>query len=138
MDYINISVETTVNKPIAQVWEKFTTPTDIMNWNHASDDWYTPTATNDLRAGGSFSYKMAARDGSMNFVFGGIFEEVIIGEKLAYTLEDGRNVVVEFTESDGCVSIRETFEVENTNSLERQREGWQAILDNFKKYTEKC
>lgn len=108
-----------------------------MAWNNASEDWYTPSAENNLRVGGSFNYKMAARDGSYSFDFGGIYDEVILGKKIAYTIEDGRKVVVEFTELDGCVRLVETFDAEETNSIEMQKSGWQAILDNFKRYAEK-
>ncbi len=140
MENKRITVETIVNKSIDQVWEKWTMPKHIMEWNNASDDWYTPSAENDLRAGGSFNYKMAARDGSFSFDFGGIYTEVIPGKKISYTLgytiDDGRKVVVEFSQKDGGVKIVETFEAEQTNSLEMQRSGWQAILDNFKRYAE--
>lgn len=131
-----ITIETVIQKPIGQVWEKWTLPKHIMEWNNASEDWYTPSAENDLRAGGTFNYKMAARDGSFKFDFGGIYDEVIKGKKIAYTLSDGRKVVVEFTEEDGSVKVVETFEAEETNSLDLQRAGWQAILDNFKRYAE--
>ena len=114
--------------------EKWTLPKHIMQWNNASEDWYTPSAENDLKEGGRFNYKMAARDGSYSFDFSGTYNEVIIGKKIAYTLDDGRRVVIEFAEEEGCVKIVETFETEDLNSLEMQRTGWQAILDNFNKY----
>ena len=136
MEYKNITIETIINKPIDQVWEKWTLPQHIMSWNNASEDWYTPSAENDLRVDGSFNYKMAARDGSYSFDFSGIYDEVIFGKKIAYTIGDGRKVVVEFTELDGYVKVEETFTAEDTNSLEMQIAGWQAILDNFKRYAE--
>lgn len=132
----SITVETTVKQPIDVVWESWTLPQHVMKWNNASADWYTPSAENDLRIGGNFSYKMAARDGSYSFDFSGTYDEVIIGKKIAYTIGDGRKVVIEFTESDGYVRVVETFEAEGTHTIEMQRSGWQAILDNFKKYTE--
>ena len=131
-----ITIETIISKPIDQVWEKWTLPQHIMAWNNASEDWYTPSAENDLRVDGSFNYKMAARDGSYSFDFSGIYDEVIFGKKIAYTIGDGRKVVVEFTELDGYVKVEETFTAEDTNSLEMQIAGWQAILDNFKRYAE--
>jgi len=131
-----ITVETIVNRPFDTVWKVWTLPQHIMAWNNASEDWYTPSAENDLRTGGSFSYKMAARDGSFSFDFGGIYDEVIFGQKIAYTIGDGRKVVVDFIGMDGAVKIIETFEAENTNSPELQKSGWQAILDNFKRYAE--
>lgn len=137
MENNSITIETIIKKPIDQVWEKWTMPKHIMEWNNASEDWYTPSAENDLRAGGTFNYKMAARDGSYSFDFGGIYDEVILESKIAYTLGDGRKVVVEFTEEKSCIKVVETFEAEETHSLEMQRAGWQAILDNFKRYAEK-
>ncbi|WP_346917226.1 SRPBCC family protein [Clostridium sp.] len=131
-----ISIETVVNKPIDQVWTLWTLPQHIMAWNNASADWYTPSAENDLRVGGAFNYKMAARDGSFRFDFGGIYDEVICGEKIAYTLGDGRKVVVEFAAVGEGIKILETFEIEESNSLEMQKAGWQAILDNFRHYAE--
>lgn len=131
-----ITIETVVNRPIGQVWEKWTLPEHIMEWNNASEDWYTPSAENDLRNGGTFSLKMAARDGSFSFDFGGIYDEVVMGRKIAYTLGDGRKVVAEFVEEAEGVRIVETFEAEETHSMEMQRAGWQAILDNFKRYAE--
>lgn len=136
MENKRITIETIIEKPIDQVWEKWTLPQHIMAWNNASEDWYTPSAENDVRAGGSFSTKMAARDGSQSFDFRGTYDEVIFGKKIAYTIEDGRKVVVEFVELDGVVKVVETFEAEETHSLEMQRAGWQAILDNFKRYAE--
>lgn len=137
MENKSITIETIINKPIDHVWVKWTLPRHIMAWNNASEDWYTPSAENDLRVGGSFNYKMSARDGSYSFDFSGIYDEVIFGKRIAYTIGDGRKVVVEFTELDGCVRVVETFEAEVTNSLEMQRSGWQAILDSFKRYAEK-
>lgn len=132
-----ITIETMINKPIGQVWEKWTLPHHIMEWNNASEDWYTPSAKNDLRVGGSFNYKMAARDGSYSFDFNGVYDDVIFGKKITYTIGDGRKVAVTFTELHEGVKVEETFEAEDNNPLEMQRAGWQAILDNFKRYTER-
>lgn len=137
MEYKSITIETIVNRSIDQVWEKWTLPQHIMKWNNASEDWYTPFAENDLRIGGNFNYRMAARDGSFSFDFGGVYDDVIFGRRIAYVLGDGRKVVVVFTELDEGVKVTETFDAEETNSLEMQRAGWQSILDNFKRYTEK-
>jgi uncharacterized protein YndB with AHSA1/START domain len=136
MENKKIAIETSIKKPIDIIWERWTLPQHIMAWNNASEDWYTPSAENDLRVGGKFNYKMAARDGSHSFDFSGIYDEVIWGKKIAYTIGDGRKVVIEFTDLDGCVKVVETFEAEEINSLEMQRAGWQAILDNFKRYVE--
>ncbi|XQP84222.1 MAG: SRPBCC domain-containing protein [Candidatus Pollutiaquabacter aromativorans] len=108
-----------------------------MQWNHASDDWHCPAASNDLRVGGMLKATMAARDGSMSFDFGGIYSAVVPNQKIALTMGDGRNVEVVFSGQDDKVQVTETFDAESTHSIEMQRTGWQAILDNFKTYCEK-
>jgi len=132
----NITISATVNAPMEKVWKLWTTPEDIMKWNNASDDWHTPSAENDLRVGGAFKSRMEARDGSMGFDFGGIYDEVKPNERIAYTIGDGRKVIIVFTDENGKTRVEETFEAENTNPVEMQRSGWQAILNNFKKYAE--
>ncbi len=134
----SITVETTVNKDLQTVWDKWTGPKHITKWNFASDDWESPSATNDLRVGGNFTARMAAKDGSAGFDFGGTYTEVTSLKSIAYTMgrEDGRKVSVIFTEEPDGVHISETFDLENENPEEMQRSGWQAILNNFKKYVE--
>jgi uncharacterized protein YndB with AHSA1/START domain len=131
-----ITVETTVNAPVEKVWESFTKPEHIMKWNSPSEDWHTPKAENDLRTDGKFSYTMSAKDGSYSFDFAGVYDDVKENEIIEYTLGDGRQAVVSFIPEDDNTRIVETFEAETTNPEEMQRGGWQAILDNFKKYTE--
>jgi uncharacterized protein YndB with AHSA1/START domain len=131
-----ITVETTVAAPVERAWERFTNPTDIINWNTPSPEWHTPRAENDLREGGSFNYRMEARDGSMGFDFGGVFTAVKPNESLYYTIGDGRKVSVHFSVSGTDTRVVETFEAESMNAIEMQRGGWQAILDSFKQYTE--
>ena len=131
-----ITVETTVNAPVEKVWQLWSEPEHITKWNSASEDWHTPRATNDLRTGGKFTSRMEARDGSMGFDFGGIYDEVIPHKTIAYAMEDGRKVKVVFEENGSETKVTETFDAEGTNSDEMQRAGWQAILDNFKKYVE--
>ena len=131
-----ITVATTVNAPVEKVWECFTQPKHITQWNSASEDWHTPTATNDLRKGGAFTCRMQARDGSMGFDFAGTYDEVVPNEWIAYTIGDGRRVTVDFAEDNGAMRVTETFEIEQQNSPEMQRTGWQTILDNFKVYVE--
>jgi uncharacterized protein YndB with AHSA1/START domain len=131
-----ITIETTVNAPIEKVWKIWATPEDIKKWATASPDWHTPFSENDLRPGGKFSSRMEAKDGSFGFDFGGIYDEVIPNEFISYTLGDGRTVVIKFTTSGKETKIVQTFEAEATNPVEMQRGGWQAILDNFKKYVE--
>lgn len=131
----NITVSVDISAPLDTVWKSFTEPEHIMQWNHASDDWRCPRAENDLRAGGRFSYRMEARDGSEGFDLEGTYADIIPGSRISYALDDGREVDVAFTSVDeGIVRVTEAFEPENLNPLEMQRDGWQAILDNLKKY----
>ncbi len=131
-----ITVETVINAPIEKVWTYFTEPEHIMQWNNASPDWHTPRASNDLRTGGTFSYRMEAKDGSSGFDFGGTYDEVSQHERIAYSFGD-RKALVTFESLDGAqTKVAETFDPEDVNPLEMQRSGWQAILDNFKKHVE--
>lgn len=129
-------VEATISAPVEKVWAYWTAPEHITQWNQASDDWHCPSASNDLRVGGSFSSKMAARDGSFEFDFEGIYDEVELHKKITYTLGDDRQVSVAFTADGDSTHVVEAFEAENIHSHEMQVAGWQAILNNFKNYTE--
>jgi uncharacterized protein YndB with AHSA1/START domain len=131
-----VTVEATVNAPVEKVWECWNDPRHIIHWCKASDDWHTPWSENDLRTGGNFTSRMEARDGSFGFDFGGTYDEVKTHERIAYTMGDGRKVKVLFAPQGNGTKITETFEAESTNSIEMQRNGWQAIMDNFKKYVE--
>jgi uncharacterized protein YndB with AHSA1/START domain len=132
----NITIESTVNAPVEKVWKFWSAPEHITQWCAASDDWHTPRAENDLRTGGKFSSRMEAKDGSFGFDFGGEYDEVKTNELITYTIGDGRKVRIDFTQQGNATKIVETFEAEEQNPIEMQRGGWQAILDNFKKYTE--
>jgi uncharacterized protein YndB with AHSA1/START domain len=129
-----IIVETTVQAPVEKVWEYWTEPTHITKWNTASEEWHTPFAENDLQVGGRFLSRMEAKDGSFGFDFGGVYDDVRLNEGIAYTLEDGRKVTINFIRQGNETKVIETFDAENTNPIEMQEAGWQAILDNFKKY----
>ena len=131
-----ITVETLVNAPINKVWKTWTSAEDIKSWNNASEDWHTPVAENDLRPGGTFLYRMEARDGSFGFDFNGTYNQVKENELIEYSMEDGRKVRIIFTVSGDQTRVVESFDAETENSVELQKTGWQAILDNFKKYTE--
>ena len=131
-----ITVESAIKAPVEKVWEIWTLPEHITKWNSASDDWHTPFAENDLRTGGKFSARMEAKDGSFGFDFGGVYDEVRLNEYIEYTLGDGRKVIVNFTPKGDETKVVETFDAEDTNPVEMQKGGWQAILDNFKKYVE--
>lgn len=126
----------TIDAGIEKVWKYWTEPRHITNWNTATDEWHTPKAENDLKEGGRFVYRMEAKDGSFGFDFGGEYTEIREKELLAYKLDDGRKAKVSFEEKDEKVTLTEEFEVEDQNPVEMQKEGWQAILSNFKKYTE--
>jgi uncharacterized protein YndB with AHSA1/START domain len=131
-----ITVETTVHAPVEKVWQYWSAPEHITKWNNASPDWHSPRSENDLRTGGKFSTRMEAKDGSMGFDFGGVYDDVRINELIDFTMGDGRKVSVNFSGKGNETKIVETFDAEDTHSIEMQRGGWQAILDNFKKYTE--
>lgn len=131
-----ITVEATVNAPVEKVWEYWTSPQHVTQWNNASEDWHTPSATNDLKVGGKFTSRMEAKDGSFGFDFWGIYDTVDVHKFIAYTLGDSRKVSIRFTTEGDGTKVVETFEAENENSIELQQFGWQAILNNFKKYAE--
>lgn len=131
-----ITVSTTVNAEIETVWNFWTEPEHIKRWNHASEDWHTTVSENDLRVGGTFKSRMEAKDGSIGFDFGGIYDEVILYEIIGYILGDGRKVKINFITQDKTTKVIETFEAEELNAIEMQQAGWQAILDNFKSYIE--
>ncbi|MES2630114.1 MAG: SRPBCC family protein [Bacteroidota bacterium] len=131
-----LTIGVTVSAPVEKVWKMFNEPEHVKKWNNASPDWHTPHAENDVRKGGSFNYRMEARDGSFGFDFGGTYSEVDHEKSLAYTLGDGREVSATFTANGDSTRIDETFEAEGQNPVEMQQAGWQSILDNFKKYAE--
>jgi uncharacterized protein YndB with AHSA1/START domain len=131
-----ITVKATVNSPVEKVWKSWNDPADIMNWCSAMDDWHVPSATNDLKVGGKFSTRMEAKDKSFGFDFGGEYTTVQKHEQISYTMGDGRKVDIYFKSNGDQTEIEETFEAETQNSEEMQKDGWQAILNNFKKYTE--
>ena len=135
-DKIVITVETEVNATIEKVWNCWTAPEHITEWNHASDDWHCPAAENDLRPGGKFSFTMAAKDGSFSFDFSGVHTTITLHHKINTLLDDGRKMEATFEKQEGKIIVTESFEAENINPIELQKGGWQAILDNFKKHTE--
>ena len=130
-----ITVETTVSAPIATVWNAYTSPEAIKQWNAASDDWHTTAATVDLRAGGQFSSRMEAKDGSFGFDFAGTYTKIEEHRLIEYSFGD-RTAQVLFAGTPGGVKVQVTFDTEPTHSLDQQRTGWQAILENFRRYVE--
>jgi uncharacterized protein YndB with AHSA1/START domain len=131
-----ITVSTTVRGPLNKVWTMFNTPEHVINWCFASYDWHTPAASSDFVIGGKSTTRMEAKDGSFGFDFGWTYDDIIPMSRVAYTMEDGRKAEVIFEESDGRVTVTETFDPEKENPHDMQRAGWQAILDNFRKYAE--
>ena len=132
---MKITVETNVAAPVGQVWEAYVTPEDIKQWNAAAEDWHTTSAAVDLREGGAFSSRMEAKDGSMGFDFAGTYTKIVEHKLIAYSFGD-REAQVEFTPGQNGTKVRVTFDAETTHSAEQQRDGWQAILDNFARHVE--
>ena len=133
---MKITIHADIKADIQKVWDYYTLPEHITNWNFASDDWHCPGAENDLRPGGRYKARMEAKDGSFGFDFEAVYDEVIDHSKIVYTLEDGRKVVIDFEQADEKTKVTTVFDAETENSVDMQRDGWQAILNNFKKYTE--
>lgn len=133
---MKISIETEVKAPLNTVWDSWVTPEDIASWNFAIDEWCCPKAEVNLHVGEKFSYRMEAKDGSTGFDFEGTFTKVTPHEAIHFELEDNRVVTIEFMETNDGVKVVETFEAEDENSVEQQKQGWQSILNNFKKHVE--
>ncbi|MGZ9734324.1 SRPBCC family protein [Flavobacterium sp. GNP002] len=131
-----ITVQNTINASIEKVWELWTAPEHVMKWNNASEDWHTPFAENDLKVGGKFKYTMASTDGTMRFDFEGVYTNVVNPSLIEYEMADGRKVKIVFEKDAEGIKVIESFDPETVNPEEMQKNGWQAILDNFKKYVE--
>ncbi|MCW8955504.1 MAG: SRPBCC family protein [Gammaproteobacteria bacterium] len=133
---MTITVEIIINSDVDAVWDAWVTPEDIVMWNAASDDWHTTAAKIDLKPGGEFLFRMEARDGSFGFNFKGVYQNIIDHKLIEYTIEDGRNVSIEFESTENGTKVTETFDAESENSIEAQKKGWQSILNNFARYVE--
>lgn len=131
-----ITIKAIIKVPIEKAWNYWNQPQHILNWNTASPDWHTVSAEVDLLVGGKFSSRMEAKDGSFGFDFYGFYDDIILHKSIKITLGDNRKMNVDFVEVTNGVQITETFEPETENTIELQQQGWQAILDNFKNYTE--
>lgn len=131
-----ITVHASIKAPIEKVWKFWSEPKHITRWCNASDDWHAPYAENDLRKDGKFKTTMAAKDGSVSFDFEGVYTNIQPNKGIDYTILDGRKVKIKFSGSGNETHVTETFEAEGVHPIDVQRGGWQAILDNFKKYTE--
>lgn len=137
MEKKRIHIESLINAPIESVWESYNNPDDIVQWNQASEDWHCPSSINDLKVGGKFKNKMAAKDGSFEFDFEGTYTEITPYNSISYLLGDNRETDIKFKDENGKTRVIIDFDAEETNPLEMQKEGWQAILDSFKNHTEK-
>lgn len=137
MNSDQIEVNATINAPVETVWRSYTEPEHITQWNHASDDWHCPSAENDLRVGGKFLFRMEARDGSEGFDFTGTYTDAVPNQNISYTMDDGRKASIVFRSVEDTTSISVSFDPEQQNPEEAQKQGWQAILNSFKSYTEK-
>lgn len=137
MTNTKITIQNEIKAPIHKVWDYYNDPKHIIKWNSASPDWHTTTSTNDLKPGGKFSSRMEVKDGSMGFDFGGIYDKVDHHQLISYTMEDGRQTNITFKEEDQNTLVTIVFDAEASNPVEVQKGGWQAILDSFKRYTEK-
>lgn len=131
-----ITIEVIVKAPVETAWKALTEPEHMVQWNFAIPEWHCPAASNDLRVGGKMTARMEARDGSMGFDFGGTYTEVTLHRSMAYVLDDGRKVFVTLTPQGSATKVTQTFDPESQNTPERQRGGWQSILDNYKKHAE--
>lgn len=131
---MKITVSTQIKAPISLVWQLWNSPESVTQWNFASDDWHCPSAENDLKPGGTFKYRMAAKDESFEFDFEGTYTVVEPLKRIVITLGDSREMDVLFDETEAGVTVTEIFDAEDLNSAELQKQGWQAILDNFKRH----
>ncbi|MFD0672745.1 SRPBCC family protein [Cohnella sp. GCM10027633] len=135
---IKVTVQAVIQAPVNKVWQYWTEPGHITQWNRASEDWHSPRAENDLRVGGTFTTRMEAKDGSMGFDFGGVYDVVNEHEAISYTMGDGRRVEITFAAQGDSTEVVETFDAESTHPVEFQQAGWQAIMNNFKSYAEQA
>lgn len=132
-----VTVQADIQAPVEKVWKFWNEPEHMTQWNMATDDWHAPRAENDLRVGGKFVTRMEAKDGSMGFDFGGTYDVVNLHEAISFTMGDGRRVDITFIDQGNATKVIETFDPESSHPIEFQQAGWQAIMDNFKKYVEK-
>jgi uncharacterized protein YndB with AHSA1/START domain len=135
---IQIRISAMVNAPIDRVWDSWTKPEHITKWNFADDSWHCPSASNDLKVGGKYIVRMEAKDGTLGFDFEATYDTIIDKQELTYTMPDGRKVTTIFVSDGNETSVTTTFDAESENPVELQKQGWQAILDNFKKYVQQA
>lgn len=136
MSTTQLTVNATIAADIQKVWEAWTQPDHITKWNFASDDWCCPKAENDLQTGGKYLARMEAKDGSFGFDFEAVYDEILTHQKISYTMADGRQSITTFKANGNTTEVSTTFDAETSNPIDMQQQGWQAILNNFKKYVE--
>jgi len=136
MDTTKITIQAVVAADRQKVWNCYTQPEHITKWNFATDTWHCPAASNDMRVGGKYLARMEAKDGSFAFDFEAVYNEIVDGEKFTYTMPDNREIQVSFEKMDDKTRVTVTFDPENVNPVDLQRDGWQSILDNFRRYAE--
>jgi uncharacterized protein YndB with AHSA1/START domain len=131
-----ITISTIIRVAKEKVWDCYTLPEHIIRWNFATPDWHCPAAHNNLTPGGTYHARMEAKDGSFAFDFKATYQQIIPYDSFQFVMDDGRKVHFSLEESEAGTIVNIAFDAENVNPLEMQRQGWQAILDNFKNYTE--
>jgi uncharacterized protein YndB with AHSA1/START domain len=136
MTFSKITIQVVVSADKSKAWDYYTLPEHIVNWNFASDEWHCPRASNELVVGGKYFARMEAKFGEIGFDFGGTYTEVRPQEGFTYRVSDGREVTVNFLEEEGKTQVQLIFDAENENPHELQAQGWQTILNQYKKYTE--
>lgn len=136
MSFEKINIEVSIQEDLGKIWHYYTDPEHVKMWNYASEDWYCPTAMNNLYVGGRFNYRMSSTDDQMGFDFEGEYLEIVLHEKIRYKMNDAREVCVVFKSLGERVQVAIEFDAERENPLDMQKSGWQAILNNFKKYAE--
>jgi uncharacterized protein YndB with AHSA1/START domain len=134
-DVTKITLTAIINAPVSKVWDYYTQPSHITKWNFADPSWHCPSATNDMKVGGTYLARMEAKDGSFGFDFEAIYSEINEGNNFTYVF-GGRTATVSFEDDRNQTNITVSFDPEDQNPIELQRQGWQAILNNFKAYTE--
>jgi uncharacterized protein YndB with AHSA1/START domain len=135
MNATPITISTHINNDIQTVWERYTQPEHITQWNFADVSWCCPYAENDLRVGGKYLARMEAKDGSFGFDFEAKYTLVSMHERLVYEF-GGRMASIQFASDETGTEVRITFDPESENAVELQQQGWQSILNRFKSYAE--
>ena len=132
-----ITISTMTSASVEHAWRAFTTPADITRWNFAHHDWCCPSAEVDLRVGGAYKARMEAKDKNFGFDFEAVYEEVERHKAVTLAMSDGRRARTTFEAFRGGTKVTTVFDAEAQNSIEMQRSGWQAILDNFRRHIER-